>query len=522
MFRGIARAALAALLLTAAQVPGSALAADALPQPPAGKVAWAACSPPAPGLLCGKLSVPRDYANPGGDRLSIAVIKRAALDPGKRRGAIVLNPGGPGGSGIDFLLQLAGTYMLKEDPIMQKLARYYDLVSFDPRGVGDSAPVKCPRGGPLLEMATDDATIASVTSAATSYVASCAQQSGALLGSVSTVDVARDLEQLRAAIGEPKLNFLGYSYGTFLGATYLTLFPQSAGRFVLDGALDPDQYANRPLDSDLAQAAATEQSFKRFLKASKGEPALGRGFSLKTYRRFIARLERKPLRVRGVRGLKRLTAEDVSSLVAEALTARAVWPMVMVGIREAMDGDPEILATAAAASNSDAVQAEGEQFAASFLAISGADRVAPAGAVTDAWVAQVRAAAPDFSDVWVATLAESLWPHAPGRFAGPWTFTPADPAALPALIIGTRFDPRTPYSGSVALRQQLGHARLITFEGDGHGAFNNGMSSGCVENHVVAYFNAGTVPADGATCKQVESLLGAFASARAARARVGL
>lgn len=527
MTRGRLGAAVAALLIAA---PSSAAAADVLPQPPVQAIEWSACTPRAPGLVCGKLSVPRDYASPGGDRLTIALIKRQATEPGRSRGAIVLNPGGPGGSGVDFVAQAANAVVLKDDPVMRQLGRYHDLVGFDPRGVGGSSQVKCPSRSAFLDASARGATASSITALATPFVAECVKQNGVLLGSVSTVDVARDLEQLRAALGEPKLNFLGFSYGTFLGATYVSLFPGSAGKIVLDGGVDPDQYANRPLESDLAQAAGGDQVFKRFLKASK--KGVGRGVSLKAYRTFIARLEKKPMRVRGVRGVKRLTADDVSGFVSGILTTSILWPTGAMGLRDAIDGDPQILASVAAAAAEFDVEAESTEFLSSFLAISGADRVTAAGAVNDAWIAQMRAASPDFSDTWVASLATSLWPHAPGRFAGPWAYAPAAAPggaagadAPPVLVIGTRFDPRTPYAGSVAMRQQLGHARLLTFEGDGHGAFNNAMNDGCVDGIVLRLFDSGTVPADGTRCKQGEnplgSLLGAGEVARAARAGLG-
>lgn len=512
----------ASLLLTLVGIAAApvASAADVLPQPPAQKIEWTTCVPRAPGLVCGKLSVPRDYANPGGDRLTIALIKRQATEPGRSRGAIVLNPGGPGGSGVDFLAQSASQLALKDDPVMRQLGRYHDLVGFDPRGVGASSQVKCPTKSPFLDASARGATVASMTALAAPFVAECVKQNGALLGSVSTIDVARDLEQLRAALGEAKLNFLGYSYGTFLGATYVSLFPGSAGKIALDGGLDPDQYANRPLESDLAQAEGNDAVFKRFLKSSKRGP--GPGISLKAYRKFVAKLEKKPMRVRGVPGVKRITADDVSGFVSGILTASIIWPTAASALREAMDGDPKIFASIAAAAAELDVEGESIDFLSSYLAISGADRVAPAAAVNDAYVAQMRAVSPDFDDAWVASLATTLWPHAPGRFVGPWAYAPAA-GAPPVLIVGTRFDPRTPYAGSVALRQQLGHARLLTFEGEGHGAFNNAMNDGCVDNHVLRYFDDGTLPADGATCKQAKNPLGSLMGDRAARAaRAGL
>lgn len=515
----------ASLLLTLAGGAAApvASAADVLPQPPVQPIEWSACAPAVPGLQCGRLSVPRDYAHPGGERMTIALIRRQAAEQAARRGAIVFNPGGPGGSGVDFLAGSATSAALKEDPVMRQLARYHDLVSFDPRGVGGSSQVSCPSKSPFIDASARGATVASMTKLATPFVADCAKLSGAILGAVSTVDVARDLEQLRAGLGEAKLNFLGFSYGTYLGATYVSLFPGSAGRIVLDGALDPDEYANRPLDSDLAQTASVDEVFKRFLKSTKRGAKGKHRVSLKAYRTFIARLEKKPMRVRGVRGVKRLTADDVSGFVGEVLTTALLWPTAAQALRDAMDGDPEILAQVQMVAAEMDMDEESVRFASSYLAISGADRAAPAGSVTDAYVAAVRAASPDFADSWIPTLATTLWPHAPGRFAGPWTYAPVATDAPPVLVIGTRFDPRTPYSGAVALRQQLGHARLLTFNGEGHVAFNNGMNDGCVDNAIIRFVDTGALPVDGFRCKQAKNPVGSLLGVRAARAaRAGL
>ncbi len=487
-------------------LPAGAAAADTLPQPPAQKIAWGACTPRATGLQCGTLSVPLNYADPAGPRINVAVIRKASTSS-RRLGSLVVNPGGPGGSGVEFLQVALATFDGQTDPVMDELGERFDLVSFDPRGVGASSPVQC---GPFEDPAASSTplTLASVTAEMTSYVAGCTQRSASILPFLGTVDVARDLEQLRASLGDAKLSFLGYSYGTYLGATYAAMFPGSTGKLVLDGAIDPDRYANRPLQDDLAQAASGEVTLKRFLKSTKKS---GRRVSLKAYRKLLARLERKPARIRGVKGIKRLTDEDVRGFVSEGLTARYAWPFLGMAVGQAVSGRPEMLASFVAETDP---EAEAEKFVPGYLGNSGADRATNPSEVTDAYLASIRAAAPDVADdTWPATLATALWPHPAGRFAGPWAY-PAAAGAPPILVIGTRFDPRTPYDGAVALRQQLGNARLLTFQGDGHTAFNNGASGGCIDDHVIAYFNGTAVPADGAVCKQdkdVDDLLGSLA-----------
>jgi pimeloyl-ACP methyl ester carboxylesterase len=490
--RWVVAAALSTVLLAPA-----AAAADTLPQPAVKPIVWGGCSgPDLDAFQCASLIVPRDYANPGAAVVKLAVMRKPATESAGKLESIAMNPGGPGGSGLEFL---AGSV---EDPSFRQLNRRHDLVSFDPRGVGKSTHARCAEGSTkFLEGDTSSPKITPETFKAplVKFIAGCVKASGGLLPYLGTADVARDMEQLRVALGEAKLDYLGYSYGSFLGATYAALFPDSVGTMVIDGVDDPDEYANRPLDSDLEQATANQLELKRFLTYARHRKWVGRGSGLAGYRAIIKQLEKKPLRVRGVSGVKRLRAADVRNVVLELIAVRSTWKYLARDLRELSHGDGTDFAYLAKylAATDDSLSLLG------YLSNSGADRVADPATVNDAYAAKVTAASPDFgSDVWTATQANALWPHAAARFAGPWVY-PASATRNPILVIGTRFDPRTPYSGAVAMRAQLGNAILLTFQGDGHTAFANGANDGCIDDKVIAYFNEGAQPDDGASCAAV-------------------
>ena len=186
---------------------------------------------------CAKVKVPLDYSKPDGDRIELAVIKLATK--GDKKGTLLVNPGGPGGSGYDFVRDAANTN------ISEKVRSAYDIVGFDPRGVKRSAPVTC-----LTDKERDasraktyaldtDAGLNAALADNKAIAAKCAEKTGPVLGHIDTVSAAKDLDILRGVVNDAKLNYLGYSYGTLLGATYASLFPDNVGRLVLDGALDP-------------------------------------------------------------------------------------------------------------------------------------------------------------------------------------------------------------------------------------------------------------------------------------------
>ena len=221
------------------------------------EVVWEPCEN---GFQCTKVTVPMDYANPDGDKIQLAALR--APSAGKKQGSLLVNPGGPGGSGYDFVKDAAGTHF------SQSVKANYDLVGFDPRGVKRSAPVTCMTDAErdaarakIYDYGTD-AGIAAVLADNKAIAAQCAAQTGPSLGHIDTVSAAKDLDILRAVVNDAKLNYLGYSYGTFLGSTYASLFPDNVGRMVLDGALDPS-ISNEELT--MGQAVAFEKAIRAYV-----------------------------------------------------------------------------------------------------------------------------------------------------------------------------------------------------------------------------------------------------------------
>ena len=221
------------------------------------EVVWEPCEN---GFQCAKVTVPMDYANPGGDKIQLAALR--APSTGKKTGSLLVNPGGPGGSGYDFVKDAAGTHF------SQSVRANYDLVGFDPRGVKRSAPVKCMTDeerdaarAKIYDLETD-AGLATALADNKAIAEQCAAQTGPSLGHIDTISAAKDLDILRAVVNDTKLNYLGYSYGTFLGSTYASLFPNNVGRMVLDGALDPS-ISNEELT--MGQAVAFEKAIRSYV-----------------------------------------------------------------------------------------------------------------------------------------------------------------------------------------------------------------------------------------------------------------
>jgi pimeloyl-ACP methyl ester carboxylesterase len=206
---------------------------------------WGACPPLEPGAerdprqQCTALSMPLDYRRPGGRQITVTISRIPAGNPGVRHGILLANPGGPGGSGLDLPSYLAGA-------LPAEVSDRFDLIGFDPRGVGASTPITCglPAGTPneaLLPYPAPDGSIAGNVEFARTTARSCAAHSGDLLPYITTANTARDMDRIRVALGEPRLSYLGYSYGTYMGAVYTSLFPKRSDRMVLDSAIDPNR-----------------------------------------------------------------------------------------------------------------------------------------------------------------------------------------------------------------------------------------------------------------------------------------
>jgi pimeloyl-ACP methyl ester carboxylesterase len=228
-----------AILLSACSRGSTASGAAGSPSPSAGSgaqaLSWSSCGG---GFQCGSLTVPLDYSNPNnGKTIKLALIRKPATDQANRIGSVLTNPGGPGASGIQYLRQAAGG--------MGDLNKRFDLVGFDPRGVGASAPIRCLNGpdedafNALDPVWDDPQEKAAGIQADQSFAAGCQQMSGDILPYVDTASAARDMDQIRAAVGDEKLTYLGFSYGTYLGEMYAHLFPTHVRALSLDGVIDP-------------------------------------------------------------------------------------------------------------------------------------------------------------------------------------------------------------------------------------------------------------------------------------------
>ena len=454
---------------------------------------WTDCE----GARCATLRVPVDYDAPRGETIELALVKVPAKSRSKRIGSLVVNPGGPGASGVD--------YALGADFIVGKgVRRAYDVVGFDPRGVQRSAPIDCLTDTELdafigSDQTPDDAADEQAYAQTSRGLAeACGRRAGPLLAHVSTVDAARDLDVLRAALGEKKLTYLGMSYGTYLGATYAGLFPEQVGRVVLDGVVPPDLTLS---EMNLGQAKGFEGATRAWAAYCVEEGDCPFGDSVDAVMRglgtFLASVDESPLPRTGDNAVPRLTEGWAAIGIAIAMYDQGSWQTLVDALRDAVGGDGTSLMLLA---NTYADRNRGGQYAGNFMeamyAVNCLDR--PDSADLDErrrLAEESEEVAPTWGPflMW-NSLPCGFWPVGPTGSPDPISAEGADPI----VVIGTTRDPATPYEWSVRLREQLADASLITFDGDGHTAYTR--SNECVDDAVDAYFLEGTVPKDGLRC----------------------
>ena len=454
-------------------------------------IAWTECSG---GFECGTLRVPLDHAKPDGPRIELAVIRKPAVGA-DRIGSLVLNPGGPGGSGLQFAQYAAATYPAE-------VRKRFDLVGFDPRGVGRSTAVTCLTDDAMDTYTQLDATPdtpaeeAAWTDGARAYGNACASRSGELLGHVSTVDAARDIDLLRNALGDDKLYYVGASYGTFLGATYAELYPDRVGRLVLDGAVDPSLPA---ADANRVQGGGFETALAAFLDACVDGGSCALGATREQGRARVADLLRQvdaaPLPGDGTR---RVTESIATTGILAPLYDEGQWPTLTAALDAALRGEGGPLLELNDAYYERAADGTYSNLMYANAAVNCLDGPPAAGSREDVERAlpTYEAASPTFGRnlAW-AGLTCAAWPVPP-------TGTPHEIKAEGAptiLVIGTTRDPATPYAWSQSLAAQLTSATLLTYEGDGHTAFRRG--SDCVDRTVVRYLTEGTLPSTPQTCR---------------------
>lgn len=448
------------------------------------------------GAQCVNATVPLDWDNPTGDTASIALVKRPATE-GPARGSLLMNPGGPGGSGVDFIRNGASR------AVDAQLAAHYDVVGFDPRGVGASTAVSCVDAAGLDsylydiapgERGSDEWIQAQRTSAA-AFAAGCEQRSGPLLAEVDTPSAARDLDVLRAALGDETLNYFGYSYGTYLGATYAGLFPDRVGRLVLDGAIDP---AASSFDEVRAQAKGFESALRAYLAdclGSSGCPFTGSvDEGMTQVRSMLDRVEESPIRAKDGR---QLGANTLSTAIIYPLYDATAWDSLSEMLSDVRRGGAEIAFQYADAYNSRSANGtySGNSTEA-FIAINCVDFSYNADAASmRADAAALEEAAPTIGRYLAyGDIGCGEWPVSSKGSRGPIRAE----GAAPILVLGTTNDPATPYAWAQALAGELADGHLITYNGEGHTAYNK--SNSCVNDAVDAYLIDGTVPEEDPRC----------------------
>jgi pimeloyl-ACP methyl ester carboxylesterase len=496
--------------------PGAAVAVAA-PVPavvPAAEVPvhldWTACGTgpqgSAAGVQCATAVLPMDYDQPSGPAVHIAVARVPARDQAHRIGSLFFDFGGPGASSVDFL-QAGGA-----DDLFASLNERFDIVGFDPRGVGQSSPaVDCrvdqeTQGNASQPFPTPlTAEPAALVAKAQAYVRACATN-GAILRHLSTADVARDMDALRAAVGDAQLSYLGFSYGTFLGATYAALFPGRYRALVLDGPVDAQAYLHDPSAYSLQQTAGFEDALQRFLTACAADQvacsAFGGADPARAYDDLLARADAAPIPAPNDTADPRpVTGDDVRAATVSLLYSKQYWGTLAAALEQAATGDASILRVVV-----DLLfygrQADGtyDPLADRFFTISASEEQYPRS--TGAALQRGAESWQRFPHFWwnsgYSEVAYALWPFSDAdAYGGPWTL---DAAAPPPLVVATTHDPATPYPGALRLARELGNARLITMAGDGHTAY--GANSPCINSAVEAYLTATALPAAGTVCQQ--------------------
>ena len=442
---------------------------------------------------CTTVQVPVDYADPGGETVSLAVKFYPASQKSER--TIFVNPGGPGGSALDYAASMSRQFG-------RGVTDVSDVVGVDPRGVGKSTPLKC-----LSDMAFDSfvatdpdpdepAEITALSQSISDLGEACEKNSGALSAHVSTEEVARDMDVVRALLGRAKLDWFGASYGTQLGATYAELFPDKVGRMVLDGAVDPQEDS---FESALGQATGFQRAFDSYAAYCLKKDGCPLGSSVaearSTVSDLLTGLEDRPMRTQQGR---ELTEGAAFYGVALPLYSEESWDVLTQALTRAIgEQDGSVLQ---ALSDAYFTREPDGKYATNIGQVITA--VSCLDADDNPTLDQVEARLPEFekaSPVFGRSLGWGVaacgeWPI---EATTPQQPTPAE-GAPPIVVVGTTRDPATPYESAVALAKELTSGVLLTRNGDGHTAYNAGND--CINDTIDAYLVDGTVPQDGKKC----------------------
>ncbi|SHL49224.1 alpha/beta hydrolase fold [Pseudonocardia thermophila] len=438
-----------------------------------------------PALECARMEVPLDYAQPDGRTAQIAVLRRATDRP--RIGSLVINPGGPGGSGVQAAAVMSATFG----------GGPFDVVGFDPRGIGASTPrldcltpaeTAAERAAPM-DIDPSPAGVAQVEAEVREFVAKCVERSGGVdvLANAGTRDVARDMDVLRAVLGDAELTYLGYSYGTFLGSTYAEMFPRNVRAMVLDGAIDP---AAPSAAEEIAQMTAFQRAFEVYAADCAQRPPCPLGADPAAATAAFQELARPLVADPAPAGPGRtLSFGDAVTAVTASLYHPSGWTELTAGLAELRTGSGAKLLAIADRYH------ELDQDAFTIVHCADDERTGDRDA-NAALAARVRAAAP-FLDPGVPVVPAlgvcDMWPASPTSTP----HVPHAPGLPPVLVVATTGAPATPFAAGIALAEALG-GRLLTVEGTQHGAVGQGWS--CIDDIAADYLVELTLPPEGTTC----------------------
>lgn len=497
---GRLRRVVAVLSAVAAAATGAAAVSAAFPasaRPAA--VQWKPCHHR---LFCASYLVPLDYDDPGGAQISIALVKRPATDPAHRIGSLFVNPGGPGGSGVDFVVG-DGSQLFTP----QVRARF-DIIGFDPRGIERSTQLRCFRTedaafatAPQFPYPNSAARRAKWFASDRAVESACGLHGNAILDHMSTADVARDLDRLRQAVGDRRLNYYGVSYGSFLGDTYANLFPGRVRSVVIDGVLDPVAWTTGrgggvtlPFSTRLHSAAGAAQTLHEFFRLCNagGSNCAFAPHAATKYWKLYRTLRAHPLHMRGFP-----VPYDETFLVNDTLGsmyASAEWPDFARYLKQlAHRAKPSVLAQSRTAALGGYIN-----FVEGFPGVACSDSVNPHSSA--AWTRAAALARREdgvFGPAW--TWISSVCAHWPGqdadRYLGPFNHYTANPV----LVVGNLFDPATPYRDAVKAAHLLPNSRLLTVHGWGHTSL---FISTCADKAIGRYLLTSRTPAPGTVCQQ--------------------
>jgi pimeloyl-ACP methyl ester carboxylesterase len=499
---------------TAPQAAGAIGASSAEPDPGLGKfldqeLAWGSCGGFArtadeqqafadPRYDCAYLDVPLDYSQPDGKVARIALLRQKALDPAARIGSLFVDPGGPGGSGVSFLPALAG--LIGEGEV----ARRFDMIGFDPRGVGVSEPaIDCSNTAEVdadradLDLDSSPEGVAQTEAEFEEFAQRCAERNGLdVLANVGTRDVARDLHIAHQVVGDPKLTYVGYSYGTAIGSEYAEQFPGDVRALVLDGAVDP---ALSPVDSRLTQSRGFQRAFDNFAAACVTQPDCALGTDPAAASQRLQELFKPLITTPIPAGPGRtLGYNDAMYGVLTAMYSQSLWGFLAEGLTQVTQGDGTNLLRLADSYYERSPDGSYSNLLEAFQVINCAD----SDRLTDRAVAyEISKRSLELAPFFDAGFGPSdaleqcsFWPVPPTSQPGP-----VHAEGLPTvLVVSSTGDPATPYEDGVSLAQQMG-ARLLTVENDGHTVALQGANP-CADETATRYLVDLTLPAQDATC----------------------